>query len=72
MSENVEMNVSDANANANANADAGVKHVNVDVDTLKNLKSILEISTGRGCYRANELSSVGSVYDKLTQYLKDM
>jgi hypothetical protein len=43
---------------------------NVNVNLLNNIKSVLEISTARGTYRANELSSVGKVYDELVALLK--
>tara|TARA_B100001142_G_C14189699_1_gene599471 strand:+ start:131 stop:367 length:237 start_codon:yes stop_codon:yes gene_type:complete len=73
--ENVTMNVNDnANDNTNDNAsDTNSKEVltlNVNVNLLQNIRSVLEISTQRGTYRANELSSVGKVYDELVTLLK--
>jgi hypothetical protein len=43
--------------------------LNVDILLLNNMKSLLEISTQRGSFKANELSSVGKIYDELLQLL---
>ena len=37
---------------------------------LNNMKSLLEISTQRGAFKSNELSSVGKIYDELLELLK--
>ena len=66
--ENVTMNVND-NDNA-TNSEEEVKTLNVNVNLLQNIRSLFEISTQRGTYRANELSSVGKVYDELVSLLK--
>lgn len=70
--ENVTMNANDnANDNAsNTNSKEEVLTLNVNVNLLQNIRSLLEISTQRGTYRANELSSVGKVYDELVTLLK--
>jgi len=44
--------------------------LNVDILLLSNMKSLLEISTQRGSFKANELSSVGKIYDQLSELLK--
>lgn len=36
---------------------------------LNNLKLIIEASTQRGAFRANELASIGQTYDKLAAFL---
>lgn len=36
---------------------------------LNSLKTIVEISTQRGAFRANELTSIGVVYDKLANFV---
>ena len=46
------------------------EYKNVSVNLLTNIKSILEISTARGTFKANELTSVGQVYDQLLILLK--
>jgi hypothetical protein len=74
--QNVSMNVSeDSTETTNVIATEGaasleVKNINVNVNLLNNIKSILEISTARGTYKANELTSVGKVYDELVVLLK--
>ena len=47
-----------------------VKTLNVNVNLLTNIRSLLEISTQRGTFKANEFSSVGKVYDELLALLK--
>ena len=47
-----------------------VKTLNVNVNLLTNIRSLLEISTQRGVFKANEFSSVGKVYDELLVLLK--
>ena len=47
-----------------------VKTLNVNVNLLTNIRSLLEISTQRGTFKANEFSSVGKVYDELLVLLK--
>jgi hypothetical protein len=43
---------------------------NISVNLLTNIKSILEISTARGTFKANELTAVGQVYDQLLNLLQ--
>ena len=66
--ENVNMNVTDEPSNDDNSKE--VKTLNVNVNLLQNIRAVLEISTQRGTYRANELSSVGKVYDELVTLLK--
>ena len=68
--ENVTMNVNDNSDNIINTTLEGVKTLNVNVNLLKNIISLVEISTQRGTYRANELSSVGKIYDELVTLLK--
>ena len=37
---------------------------------LASLHNIIEAATQRGAFKANELTSVGSVYDKLSAFLQ--
>jgi len=46
-----------------------VKTLNVNVNLLTNLKALLEVSTSRAAFKANELSSVGIIYDQLSKLL---
>ena len=36
------------------------------------LRQIIELATQRGAFQASELSSVGTVYDKLTGFLSSI
>jgi hypothetical protein len=69
--ENVTMNVNDnANDNKNTTNSDEIKTLNINVNLLTNIRALLEISTQRGTFKANELSSVGKVYDELVTLLK--
>ena len=37
---------------------------------LASIHSIIEAATTRGAFRANELTQVGAIYDKLTAFLQ--
>lgn len=37
---------------------------------LASISNIIEAATQRGAFRANELSQVGAVYDKLSEFVK--
>lgn len=37
---------------------------------LASLHSMLEAAASRGAFRANEMTQVGQVYDKLSEFLK--
>jgi len=43
--------------------------VELTVDELRALVSIIDVATQRGTFRAAELSSVGKVYDRLAAFL---
>ena len=63
--ENLNVNVTEENTN-----EQEVKTLNVNLNLLTNIKSLLEISTSRGVFKAHELSSVGRIYDELFVLLK--
>jgi hypothetical protein len=76
-SQNVSMNVTDSNVTDSNVTDSNVSNevvestdVNVNINLLNNIKSILEISTARGTYKATELTAVGKVYDELVVLLQ--
>jgi hypothetical protein len=50
--------------------EAQPEYKNVNVNVLNNIKSILEISTARGTFKATELTAVGQVYDQLSTLLQ--
>lgn len=39
------------------------------VNDLANIRAVIEAAVKRGAFQASELSGVGSVYDKLTNFL---
>jgi len=39
---------------------------------LASIQNIIEAATTRGAFKANELSQVGAVYDKLSTFLKEV
>lgn len=43
--------------------------VELTVNDLLNLRSIVDVAVKRGAFNATEISSVGSVYDKLNNFL---
>ena len=45
-------------------------NVQLTLADLASLHSIIEAATQRGAFRANELTQVGSVYDKLSAFLQ--
>lgn len=60
------------NMNMNIEPTTNVKPTTkeVSITLLTNLKAIIDISTSRGTYKANELSTVGKVYDELVLLLQ--
>ena len=45
---------------------------NLTVADLRNIRAIIDISSGRGAFRGGELKLVGDVYDKLDTFLKSV
>lgn len=41
----------------------------LNISDLSALKSIIDVATQRGAFRAAELESVGKIYNKLTNFL---
>ena len=39
------------------------------VADIANIKTLLEAACARGSFRANEMSQIGQIYDKLTLFL---
>ena len=48
------------------------KHTDLNINDLMQLRQIIELATQRGAFQASELSSVGTVYDKLTGFLSSI
>lgn len=45
------------------------EHPELTITDLQNLKSIVEVAVRRGVFAASEISSVGTVYDKVNAFL---
>jgi len=41
----------------------------LSIADLQNLKSVIDVAVKRGAFQAAEMSSVGSVYDRLSTFL---
>ena len=41
----------------------------LSIGDLKNLSTVLDVASTRGAFRANEMATVGLLYNKLTQFL---
>ena len=46
-----------------------VSHPELSVTDLQNLRTVLDVASRRGAFGANELSSVGAVFDRLDKFL---
>lgn len=42
----------------------------LSITDLAVLKNVIDIAASRGAFKANEMKSVGEVYDKLTAFLQ--
>ena len=59
-------------APAQATAPAGAPGDNtggLSIGDLKNLATIMDVASTRGAFRANEMATVGLLYNKLNQFL---
>lgn len=45
-------------------------NTNLTVQDLVGLKSCIEVACSRGAYRAEEMKSVGEVFDRISAFLK--
>ncbi len=45
------------------------KPVDLNLNDLAAMRNILEVVTQRGAFKANELTSVGTLFDKLNSFL---
>jgi hypothetical protein len=53
---------------SNETADAGAP-VDLNINDLAAIRNLIEVVTQRGAFKANELSSVGTLFDKLNAFL---
>lgn len=56
----------------NQNTNEQVRPAELTVVDLANIRSVLELAVRRGTFQAGELSSVGTVYDKLNNFLSSI
>lgn len=45
------------------------QNIQITVSDLAMLKSIVDVSASRGAFKADEMRTVGEVYEKLTKFL---
>jgi hypothetical protein len=45
------------------------QEINLSIADIALLKQIVEVASSRGAFKADELSQVGAVYDRVTQWL---
>lgn len=55
--------------NQNTQTQSQPTNPELTVTDLVNLKSIIDVSVKRGTFNASEISAVGTVYDKLNNFL---
>jgi len=53
---------------SNETADVGAP-VDLNINDLAAIRNLIEVVTQRGAFKANELSSVGTLFDKLNAFL---
>ncbi len=58
-----------AAAPAQEKADPATEGAELNVSDLAALKSIIDVATQRGAFRAPELEAVGKTYNKLSKFL---
>ena len=46
-----------------------MENASLTLADMASLKNLIEAATARGAFRANEMSTVGGIYDKLTAFL---
>ena len=51
-------------------AEASAAGASLNIQDIAFLLNIVDVASRRGAFRAEELSSVGTVYDKVTAFLK--
>ena len=50
-------------------ADAGTNSLELTVNDLQLLRQTIEVASGRGAFKANEMLTVGTVFNKLETFL---
>ncbi len=65
-----EQNVQEDSTTANSTTESTEVRPNLTLQDLTLMAEIIQECTGRGVWRASELSSVGSLYDRLEKFLQ--
>jgi hypothetical protein len=47
----------------------GTERIELNINDLAAMKSLIDVVTQRGAFKAGELSSVGVLYDRLSKFL---
>jgi len=47
-----------------------MENIQLTIADMASLKSLLEAACNRGAFKAHEMTTVGSVYDKLSKFLE--
>ncbi len=66
MTEEVKEQTQQPTAEQPQQQDAGAE---LNISDLQALKSIIDVASSRGAFKASELAAVGTVYNKLTNFL---
>lgn len=53
-------------------AEAPQQNVDLTIQDLTAIKSIIDVASQRGAFKANELAAVGTVYNKLDGFLESV
>lgn len=71
-SQNVQMTVSDASENASNQPAQPTQQNGLTLQSLINVKQLIEIAIKRGAYNPSELSMVGNIYDNFSANVTKM
>ena len=47
-----------------------MENAQLTIADMASLKNLLEAAANRGAFKANEMSAVGAIYDKLTRFVE--
>ena len=47
-----------------------MENVTLTINDLATLRNVIDLASARGAFRANELSEVGDVYNRLNQFVE--
>jgi hypothetical protein len=56
----------------NTSTDSNDNNVNLTLSHNQNMVKIIELCSGRGAFKANELELVGNTYNTLVEFLKNL